>query len=348
MFGLIARHAPVEPEQSLYASLEAASKNIPYVDPNTFPKKAAFHAMELSKSQFAFGNDRVIAFRFDAIPDASRCALLFGWKVKGVKAWGLWSRRGPEDVIEQFEEVRTASGLVVGRTDIGALMGSREYVMWFRIKPGSPTNIQLSLNMYTEVEMQTAVLDSPDRYRVVSTEQVDANETTPWDDVMTKQAEVKPIAEIGALPALDENHLLFDTSSDGYQWSPFEFEGRRYVSFTVDLGRGLMDQHLDMLAFGGDYDEWGYDTRAVVNAGTYSWGYRAIVRSELDTNDDRILPTEVLGVRAVVPLKGEKHSGTMVVWFRLRGDKPPRRVLLFYQDPRKKVRDLLGTIPPLS
>ncbi|MFX6861595.1 hypothetical protein ABTH25_19715, partial [Acinetobacter baumannii] len=86
----------------------------------------------------------------------------------------------PEDVIEQFEEVRPASGVVVGRTDTGALMGSREYVMWFRVKAGSPTNIQLSLNMYTDVEMQTAVLDAPDRYRVVSTEQVDANETTPW------------------------------------------------------------------------------------------------------------------------------------------------------------------------
>lgn len=335
-------------KQSLYASLESVSKNIPYIDPNNFSKRAAFHPLDLSKSQFAFGTDKVIAFRFDALPDASRRALVFGWKVKGLKAWGLWSRRGPEDVIEQFEEVRPASGVVVGRTDTGALNGSREYVMWFRVKAGSPTTIPVSLNMYTDVEMQTAVLDSPDRYRVVSTEQVDANETQPWDDTMTKQAELKPVAEIGPLPALDENHLLFDTGAEGFNWNTFEFEGHKYVSMTVDLGKGLMDQHLDTLVFGGDFDEWGYDTRAVVTEGTYSWGYRAIVRPDLDSKDDRILPTEVLGVRAVVPLKGEKHSGTVVVWFRLKGDAPPRRVLLFYQDPRKKVRDLVGPLPSFS
>ncbi|MES1147122.1 MAG: hypothetical protein ABUL49_00035, partial [bacterium] len=282
-------------------------------------------------------------------PDAGRRVLALGVKVPGIKAWGVWSRRGPEDLLEQFEEVKTGTGLVVGQTKLGALVGSREYVVWFRTKADGPTTVPVSINMYTQEQMQTAVIEQPDRFALLRTEQDEADETDPWDQAMTAQTKVDPVASIGPLPALDESHLLFDTeSTPSFSWSPFEYATRRYVSLTVDLGSGLMDQHVDIFAFGGEYDQWGYDTRAAVPMGIYSWGYLANVLASPSLDGEKLLASEVLGVRAVVPLRSEKHSGTMVIWFRLKGDQPPRRVMLFYQDDRKRLRDLLGTLPSLG
>ena len=350
MLSLVAAHQDeaIRPS-TLFQSLEAVADKIPYVDPNAVPSSAKFHEVELRKSAFAFGKDMVVAFRFDAIPDAGRRSLALGWLVKGIKSWGIWSRKGPEDILEQFEEVRSGSGLVVGQSNVGALIGSREYIVWFRVKAGSPTKIPVSLNMYSVPEMQTSVIENASSYSLVNTEQQDADETDPWDAVMTAQTKNPPVATIQPLPALDESHLLFDTKgSTDFGWSPFEFAGRHYVSTTIDLGTGLMDQHLDLYAFGGEYDEWGYDTRAVVTPGIYSWGYRAVVTDLNSKEDTELLASEVLGVRAVVPLRNEKHSGTMVIWFRLKGDKPPSRLLLNYQDPRKRLRDLLGPLPSLG
>ena len=253
LLSLVAATQDAQPNSpaSLYQSLEAVADRMPYIDPNTVPTQAKFHSVELKPSKVTFGRDEILAFRFDAIPDAGRRALVLGWKVKGIKKWGIWSRHGPEDVLEQFEEVRPGSDLVVGKTETGALVGSREYIIWFRVKAGSPTNVPLSLNMYDDEEMLTRTIDSPASFTVLSTEQDEADETDPWDLTMTGQTKVAPVATVLPLPALDENHLLFDTEgATSFAWSPFEYLGRKYVSLTVNLGTG----HLFLGVLGPRHD----------------------------------------------------------------------------------------------